>query len=353
MAVNIAFYVHHHGSGHLMRTLQIINELKNHPVILMGSGLSKLKDLPKHVSLVHLPLDIQTSGEKGIDEENPPTDFHYAPLGIRGIRERVLIMTEVFAKAYPLILIVDVSVEVSMIARLAGIPTIIMRQHGNRTDPAHELAYRSAELLIAPFSKSMYIGKKDDAYRKTFFAGGFSRFDNINVPDIVDKKMVCILVGQGGTSLNTKIIEYIAQCCPTYCFHIIGLKESNNSNITNVTFHGKIDNPIHLVSKANIIIGNTGHNTVMEVAALKKRFIGIPENRPFDEQVSKGESIRHITGVKIIYPNQLLSANWHSLITGLQAQTVDWQGIIDSNAVKEISKKISSIAKKLFPAINT
>ncbi|PWS29609.1 hypothetical protein DHW03_06460 [Pedobacter yonginense] len=348
MATSIAFYIHHHGSGHLMRALQIVKALGDVPIILMGSGLSNVKDLPVNVSIVHLPFDTAQNDDEQLVLEDTSMGFHYAPIGVKGIRERAAMMTAIFREAYPLILVVDVSVEVALLARLSGIPTIIMRQHGKRDDLPHVLAYRSAELLVAPFSESMYQGQKDENYQKTFFTGGFSRFDQLGPTDKTDGKTVSILIGKGGTSFNLSVIEYIAKCCPSYRFHVIGLQASQDLGLNNVVFHGQTTKPIELMNASDLIIGNTGHNTVMEVATLNKRFIGVPENRPFDEQVCKGEAIRHLSGIAILSPDELLSANWFGLITELKAKKVNWEETINPKALEELAQVILTTAQKLF-----
>lgn len=348
MSFTIAFYVHHHGSGHLMRTMQIVNALKGYQVILMGSGLNKIKQLPPHVWLVHLPLDIPEENEKVIESSLPPTGLHYAPLGIQGSRDRVAIMTDVFRSHYPLILVVDVSVEVALLARLAGIPTIIIRQHGKRNDLAHELAYNSAELLIAPFAKSMYIGEEDHFFKKTFFAGGFSKFDQTKNDQETDPKMICILVGKGGTSINPELLQHIAKSCPSYHFNVMGLTNRETHDLKNLQFHGEVNDPAPLIGRAMLVIGNTGHNTVMEMASLNKRFIGIPEARPFEEQLEKAKSIEGRSGILIIHPQQLYHTNWADVFEKISTEEPDWKDVIHATALSNVANAIINTGKKFF-----
>ncbi|WP_231426139.1 glycosyltransferase [Pedobacter sp. Leaf250] len=344
----IAFYVHHHGSGHLMRTMQIIKALGNYPILLMGSGLKKLIDVPSNVQLVHLPLDIASTGEKESINSNSSMACHYAPLGIKGGRDRVAIMTKIFSDHFPMILIVDVSVEVTLLARLAGVPTIVMHQHGKRQDLPHQLAYDSAELLIAPYPLSIYMDKKNEYFAKTVFAGGFSKFDELERSGEINSKRICILIGNGGTSINDEVLNTIASACSDYEFHVLGLCNEENDNPVNLKFHGNVDNPHQLLDQAHIIIGNTGHNTVMETASLNKRFIGIPESRPFDEQIEKAKAIENRSGITIVLPEELLHANWPLIISELSEKMVDWNGVINSSAMDIIAKNIIKTAKKCF-----
>jgi len=348
----IAFYIHHHGSGHLMRCLQIAGSLKGYPIILMGSALESVDtNIYPNIELLHLPLDLP-AGTEDDDLSFSNTDaFHYAPLGISGIRDRTAIMTDLFKRQYPLLLIVDVSVEVTLLARLCSIPTIVIRQHGIRTDLPHQLAYQSAELLLAPYSPDLYIGDQDLAYEKTVFSGGFSR---LQVPETAEKEIqgrIGILIGGGGSSIDKNFIIQMATACPSFTFEVFGLV-TNAYPLQNIHWHGRIADPLALLQSCALIIGNTGHNTVMEVAALNKRFIGIPEERPFSEQIQKAEAIANRSGVVIIQVADLGKQQWNVMIEKLLAEKADWHGVIEPDALPRIAEAIIEKGNRLFTASN-
>jgi hypothetical protein len=361
----IAFYVHHHGFGHLMRTLQIAAALKDYDVVLLGSNLQEPEQgFPAHVSTIHLPLDVALEKTEDLKAEpdhyyregNAVDAFHYAPLNVEGIRSRTAILTAFFNMQFPLLLVVDVSVEVTLLARLCGIPTVVMRQHGTRNDLPHLLAYQSAELLLAPFPASMYVGDKDWVYHKTIFAGGFSRFDHIQKQseevrssvDLSFKARVAILIGGGGSSIDPFFVARLAMHCPEIFFHIIGTKVILEPQPANVKWEGHVDDPSGIILSCDILIGNTGHNTVMEAASLNKRFVGIPESRPFDEQLLKAEAISQRSGIRIVLPETRNDIEWRTLLTGLLTEQPEWRGIIVQNAVMKMAAGITDVASRLF-----
>ncbi|MDN3586234.1 glycosyltransferase [Pedobacter aquatilis] len=346
MAVNIAFYIHHHGSGHLMRTLQILKHLKNNKVILFGSGLNAVANLPANVEVVHLPLDVAVQTQPSLVDQRALSMLHYAPLLISGITERVAILTAAFKKFYPIILVVDVSVEVTLLARLSGIPTIVVRQHGQRTDDAHLMGYESAQRLIAPFSKSLHVGKEDWIFEKTIFTGGFSRFDGRKSNAAVVKNRIVILIGSGGSSINPEFISYLASQCKSFDFHILG-QITSGEHCSNVRYLQHCSDPFEELSQAAIVIGNTGHNTVMEVASLNKNFVGIPEPRPFFEQEEKAASIELRSGVEIIHPSKIYQVNWPQILSNLCQTAVDWDEVITEDAVEKFAAAISDTAQEL------
>jgi len=244
-------------------------------------------------------------------------------------------------------LVVDVSVEVTLLARLSSIPTLVVRQHGLRTDPAHLIAYESAEKLIAPFSSALHAGKKDWVFKKTVFTGGFSRFDHRKPIATVVAKRVAVLIGRGGSSINKQFIKHLANLCEDYNFHILG-DINPEEHFPNVRYVQHCDDPFDELSQAAIIIGNTGHNTVMEVASMNKPFIGIPEPRPFFEQEDKAASISPRNGLEIIYPSQLYRTDWSLILSELTKTKVNWDGIIDEHAVKNFALEITRSAAEMF-----
>jgi len=347
MPFTIAFYVHHHGSGHWMRTIQIVKALPDHKIILFGSALQTvdLASLP-NVTLIHLPLDFDDASLDEGPNDTLPGTFHYAPLNVPGIRNRMAIMSNVFKKESSMILVVDVSVEITLFARLCGIPTIVMAQHGKRNDLPHLMAFQSAGLILAPFSESLYVGARDWVYDKTFFTGGFSRF----IPDgrhEVKENEIAILIGAGGTSINASLIKHIAQQSPTLIFHVIGeeIKDDENANIF---WHGRVDHPQALLESVSIIIGNTGHNTVMEVATLNKRFIGIPESRPFAEQEQKAEAVAGRRGIYIVSRDDLWRTKWQDIFDQIIREEPDWSDVILPNAIDNMAKAIVNTGNKFF-----
>jgi len=346
----IGYYVHHHGAGHIMRAISIAATLENFSVFFLGSNLEPYQHLiPKHIECIHLPMDVATEGET-LSEEQELSFLHYAPLGVNGVRLRVAIMTAFFKENFPLLLIVDVSVEVTMLARLCGIPTVVVRQHGNRTDRAHLNAYQSAEFLLAPYPEELAVAEEEDwIVHKTFYPGGFSRYTNVACDSQEVATNVGILLGEGGTSIDEQLIELLQSTCRTYTFHIIGsLAGKTTRNQPNVIWHGKLNDPVEILLQCAVVIGNAGHNTVMEMADLNKRFICIPEKRPFDEQERKAELLQIRCYAKVVQPEVLLLIDWLALLDRLVNEQADWRGITNPKSLEKIGRKIEGCFADLY-----
>src|ERR1700728_4625073 len=117
----IGYYAHHHGAGHVTRALAIAAHLPGQ-LTLFGSSLPSETAL-ENVTLRHLPMDYDE--KTAIDT---PAGLHYAPLAVDGLRDRMGAMVDWFREHWPCLLVVDVSVEVALLARLCGVPTVYIRQ---------------------------------------------------------------------------------------------------------------------------------------------------------------------------------------------------------------------------------
>ena len=78
----------------------------------------------------------------------------------------------------PRLMVVDVSVEVAVLVRTMGVPTVVMGMPGERDDRAHQLAYRLADAIIAPWPAWAPVFGGGAPWRaKTHAVGAISRFD--------------------------------------------------------------------------------------------------------------------------------------------------------------------------------
>jgi uncharacterized protein (TIGR00661 family) len=352
MQCNIAFYVHHHGSGHIMRCLAIAKHLKNCSVTFLGSDLEKYAHLiPANIRCIYLPMDTNPDTNFNTTDNNQVAGLHYAPLNTQGQRERVSQLTLFFKESHPLLLIVDVSVEVAMLARLSGIPYIYIRQHGNRQDIAHEIAYRNAEAIIAPYDAKLEVNNENWLIEKTFFSGNFSRFTNTFIkPSKVYNNVVTVMIGAGGSSIDSDFIEHLSDTCLNWKFNVIGNLNSSGMipYAENVTLLKRVDDVSEVISSSAVIIGNTGHNTVMEIATAGKPFITIPEERPFEEQAVKAKALEQLDLATIVKPWDLFTADWPALLAKTKYKSPDWEMYNNDNALDDISGFIQQIYTKIF-----
>ena len=75
--------------------------------------------------------------------------------------------------------VVDVSVEVTLFVRLLGIPVVLIAQPGLRDDAAHQLGFRAATRIVAPWPQALLQpAHLAEVAHKTFYTGGISRYED-------------------------------------------------------------------------------------------------------------------------------------------------------------------------------
>ncbi|MDT3722530.1 hypothetical protein [Pseudomonas oryzihabitans] len=341
--LNIGYYAHHHGAGHVTRALAIAAAFDG-PMTLFGSRLPERVGLP-NVQLCHLQADVAP----GVAGEAFAC-LHYAPLGVAGLRERMGLLVDWFRRAWPCLLVVDVSVEVALLARLCGVPTIYLRQRGSRFDAAHELAYACASHLLAPYPERLEEPGTPDTWRaKTCYAGSLSRYAG-QVPAMVrEPGTVTVIAGHGGTAFSRARLAAAARACPDWRWTVLGpITEDATPAPVNLSFLGSVADPASWLTRAELVVGSAGDSLVAELADLRCRFICLPDARPFDEQLSTGRLLA-AQGLAVTCESWPADGEWPGLLLqGRQLDPERWTQVNDGNGARRAAACIQTIAREVL-----
>ena len=113
----IGYYIHHQGSGHLHRALAIQRQSE-----LEITGLSTL---PRPSDWIG---DWRQLADDAVPEASTESEaggwLHYVPQAHDGLRRRMGALSAWITRHQPAAMVVDVSVEVALLARLHGVPVI-------------------------------------------------------------------------------------------------------------------------------------------------------------------------------------------------------------------------------------
>ena len=129
----IGYYAHHHGAGHLSRAAAVARCLDEPVTLLSSAAVSKS---PVFVDSVELADD--APGKASYDDITAHGQLHWAPYHHRGLQRRMSQVARWVEFARPSVVVVDVSVEVTNLVRLLGVPVVVVAMPGNRADPAHQ-----------------------------------------------------------------------------------------------------------------------------------------------------------------------------------------------------------------------
>lgn len=356
----IGYYVHHQGAGHRERALRIAGALER-SCALIGTFGGSLGQVPS----LDLPDDRLTEGFDGRDGAlTRPLGLHYAPLGHPGVQARMAAIAAWVARTDPVLMIVDVSVEVALLARLLCVPTLYVRLAGTRTDLPHLEAFRAAERLIAPFPEAIDSpGLPDWVRAKTIYAG----FLGPTVPTVPTEAAakedgsIAVVFGRGGGGGDLADLIAAARAVPDRAWHVygavvgpdgltgaaLGAVDPHAGGPPNLNLHGWVDDPRPHLARASLIVGGAGDGLLATVASGGKRFLCLPEPRAFDEQTQKAEALGRL-GAALVHPGWPVAEDWPGLVAcALSLDPTVLAHLYDPAGVRRLAWVIDGTAREI------
>lgn len=330
--MTVGWYVHHRGAGHLHRFLAVA------PLLDDVVGLSSLgAPMGWEDRWVRLPLDLPAADG---DDPTAGGTLHWAPLGCDGLRERMAAIATWIAAARPGVLVVDVSVEVALLARLLGVPTVVVAQRGVRIDEPHRRAYAAAAAVVAPWTRAAHLAHEGPPDERLTFAGAISRFDDRDRPAAVAPGGdVLVLVGAGGHGLRAADLHAAADATPDRRWHVAGaLRAGGHPRIVD---HGARADVWALLGRSSVVVGSAGGNVVAEVAAARRPFVCLPQARPFDEQRRQGEALRRLGVAEVLHD---VPADWDGALAAAEGRdTAAWDRLHDGGGAARMREAIACV----------
>jgi UDP-N-acetylglucosamine--N-acetylmuramyl-(pentapeptide) pyrophosphoryl-undecaprenol N-acetylglucosamine transferase len=293
----IGWYVHHHGRGHLARAVGIAAALTE-PVVVFSS----LPAPAKHPFAEW----IQLARDDSQTEPQDPTAsglLHWVPLHDRGLQDRMSQLGNWIARCRPSTIVVDVSVEVTLLARLHGVPVVTFTGPGLRSDIPHQLAYRAAAAILACWPQAMY--DPDFLWpfaSKTHYLGAISRFDTQPSSAVPTPGRIVVLSGAGGSDLTSAQVETAAAAVPGTAWRTLGIGAEDWR-----------DDVWQQLASASVVVTHAGQNALAEVAAARRPAVVIPQDRPFAEQREVARALQ-AKGLAVTVPSWPAAPDWPDLI---------------------------------------
>ena len=321
----IGYYVHHHGRGHLHRAVSIAREL--HEDV---TGLSTLPR-PGLWAGDWIQLD---ADDLATHPEDPTANghLHWAPLGDSGIRNRAAQISAWLESAAPTAFVSDVSVEAALLARLHGVPVVTVALPGRRTDPAHELGYGISTAIIAAWPEAASgMLQSPAATGRVTAVGAISRFPVLDPPAPSDRT-VLVLSGAGGAMQQVFPLDAAREQAPDWTWEVLGLGNW-------------ADQPWTHIRNAAVIVTHAGQNALAEVAAARRPAIVVPQQRPFDEQLTTA-AVLAAGPWPVVVRDELPTTGWAELLD--QAIALDgahWASWNDGEGAQRAARVIESVSR--------
>lgn len=274
----IGYYAHHQGAGHLTR-MQSIAAAMDEPVWGLSSAAA-----PGGWGSAWTQLARDDDPDpRELGRLGDPTAhgvLHWVPRGHAGLARRSAQVASWVAQHRPRTVVVDVSVEMALLVRLCGVPTVVVAMPGQRDDRAHRLAYDSADALLAPWPQGTHdSGWPLEWTDKAWFVGGISRFDGLaprSAPPTPGGSggTVLVLWGAGGRSTTDGQLAAARAATPSWTW-----LERSPAIASETSLWDQLQ-------QADVVVTHAGQNAVAEVAAARRPAVVIAQPRPFDEQVA-------------------------------------------------------------------
>jgi hypothetical protein len=353
----IAWYVHHHGSGHITRARTIAGALRL-PVL----GLST-RDEPAGWPgrWIRLPDDAGVA-DPDIADVTAGSTLHWAPRHHRGLRDRMAAISAALAADDIRLMVTDVSVEVSLLARLHGVPVVVMAQPGDRTDRPHRTAYDLADLILGPGPAPPPRPWPAEWATRTSYLGGISRYDGHSQPGPVaggdgrpdaggDGRTVLVLWGTGGIDVPRSGLAGAAAATPEWSWQVAGPLPSEGTDGGPANLHdlGWTPDLWPLLSRADVVVTHAGQNAVAEVAAARRPAVVIAQRRPFGEQQATADAIGR-AGIATVAGAWPPPEAWAGVLqSALRAGGRGWAGWSTGHGARDAARQIESVLEGMPP----
>ncbi|WP_150462173.1 glycosyltransferase family 28 protein [Nesterenkonia ebinurensis] len=334
----IGCYIHHQGLGHLHRSLAWAQQL-GEPV----TGLSSL-ERPKQWPGPWVPLepDWDPPPEAPVD----PTvggALHWVPAGHPGLRARMHRISEWIAQAEPELLVVDVSVEVALLARLHGVAVITVALPGDRRDDAHRLCYTVSSAVVGfwPATAEDILQRSDEG-PQLHAIGALSRYDAAAQPvpeahhTAPARPMITVLIGAGGGGISTQELAAVETAIPGTELCVLG----GETGIWD-------PNPWTALAQADLVIVTAGQNSVAEVAASRTPAVVLAQDRPYAEQQHMHQGLHRGPWPVVTAPREIASPGaWRSTLqAAFELDGQDWAGWNDGQAAARFCELLQELRR--------
>ncbi|CUR57959.1 conserved hypothetical protein [metagenome] len=326
----IGYYVHHHGSGHLHRAAALSAALKHEVVVI--SSLDKPDNWVG--DWVRVPRDDTGASVHDVTAHGR---FHWLPQRDRGLRARMSRLASWIYLNNPELLISDVSVEVTVLARLHGVPVLTVMLPGRRDDAPHQLAMEISATLVAAWPEDMphlLPGVSESVRSRVHYIGGVSRFpvdERSSAPRRGDAHRVAVMMGAGGNAPSSTTWARARSMTPEWDWTIMGYDDQQ--------WH---QDPYQVLLNSDVAVIQAGQNAVAEVAAARLPAVIIPADRPHDEQRTTARALSHDWPALVIEDPDV--ADWSQVLD--QARALDihpWQRWCDGRAGERFAAVVDDL----------
>jgi uncharacterized protein (TIGR00661 family) len=309
----ILFYCSAGGYGHITRSIATINHLKNVEIHIASSSV---QDFAKpNINFHPLPKTGTNCKYKlgGADSEalmfSSPIE---KGLCVESYGKYLFEYANLLKRINPDLVVIDITPEITLLTKFFGYKVIHIYETMNTNVLRYRLAWNNADMIISPYPKGFYDPHKK--YKtKTFFSGGFSRFDNVKVFPKAKAKiklgikkdtfLIMLTFGEGrlGNSFMEQSVETVDKLsknlnikCLSFAPHKTDEIASLAKKYKNVKFITDVYDLKDYINASDLAISSAGYGSVMEFSSFRVPMILFPLKRVHQEQEIKSKMFSSI-----------------------------------------------------------
>jgi hypothetical protein len=234
----------------------------------------------------------------------------------------------------PDLMVSDVSVEVTLLARLHGVPVISVVLPGRRADPAHRLGYGVSCQLVAPWPRAARrtaTGLTRTDRRRLSYLGGISPPGARPDPGGRQEgsRLVTVLSGAGGNQPTAEAWERASGQTPGWTWTTLG----GTGNVW-------VEDPLPVLVSADVVVTHAGLGALADVANARRPAVVIPAARPYGEQQATSRALRSSRWPAIVRQT-FPATGWAGLLTATQRlDGRQWKGWVDGKAADRFARVV-------------
>jgi len=331
----IGYYIHHHGMGHLRRAQAIA-------AFLPPGSVTGLSSLPRPAdwqgSWVQLEPDNTSPAPRSVGANG---HLHWVPARDPGLRARMAQLSGWIQDTDPAVLVADVSVEATLLARLHGVPVVTVALPGVRDDRAHTLGFGVSDAVIAawPAGTPQMLHTNADLPAGLQAVGAISGIpvQPGRAPGPVSR--VLVLGGAGGGGMDDAALAGARNQTPGVEWVPLGTNPGNRSA-----------DPLPHLLAADLVITHAGQGALADVAAAGIPAVVVPQDRPYQEQATTGQALAGMDLPVIVSPG-FARRDWPAVLeTAAQLDGRKWKAWNDGKGAERAARIIAKTAGITAPA---
>ncbi|WP_462418708.1 glycosyltransferase [Kytococcus sp. Marseille-QA3725] len=314
----IGYYVHHVGAGHATRATAVAAAYRR----LTGQEVVGLSSRPRPADWVgdwvELADDTEGLGDAVDHEATAGGVLHHAPLHAAGFGERQRQIAAWVTAHHPAAVVVDVSVEVTALVRLLGVPVVVVAMPGDRTDAPHRAGYGLASAVVAcwpPGAHPDHVVAHGDLADRTRCVGGVSRLSAPprergapTTPDAPDPTpataprrdpLGVVLWGHGSDAPGAGELDLLHRAAPDLEWVLARDRPA--------------DEVRDLLQRAALVVTHAGQGAVADVATAGAPAVVLAQPRPHDEQEATARALTRL-GLAATATGWPGAADWPGLV---------------------------------------